>query len=67
MQEAREFGADLIVVGSHGHNRFRRLVLGSVAGAVVAHAPCSVQVVRDKQEFQDRNVASGDRDTVHVA
>ena len=31
-----------IVLGSHGYGRVRRMVLGSVAGAVVAKAPCSV-------------------------
>ena len=48
VQEAEDWGADLIVMGSHGYGRFRRMVLGSVAGAVVAGAPCSVQVVRAK-------------------
>jgi len=48
VEEAREWDADLIVVGSHGHGRFKRAVLGSVAGAVVANAPCSVCVARDK-------------------
>jgi nucleotide-binding universal stress UspA family protein len=48
VQEAEDWGADLIVLGSHGYGRLRRTVLGSVAGAVVAKAPCSVQVVRAK-------------------
>jgi nucleotide-binding universal stress UspA family protein len=48
VQEAEDWGADLIVLGSHGYGRVRRVVLGSVAGAVVAKAPCSVQVVRAK-------------------
>jgi nucleotide-binding universal stress UspA family protein len=48
VQEAQDWGADLIVLGSHGYGRVRRVVLGSVAGAVVAKAPCSVQVVRAK-------------------
>lgn len=39
-------GADLLVVGSHGRGRFHRLALGSVATAVVNHAPCPVVVVR---------------------
>ena len=42
VEEARTWNADLIVLGSHGYGRFRRMVLGSVAGAVVANAPCSV-------------------------
>ena len=46
VEEAAAWAATLIVLGSHGHGRFRRMMLGSVAGAVVANAPCSVQVVR---------------------
>ena len=38
-------GHDLIVVGSHGHRGFRRLLLGSVTESTVRHAPCSVLVV----------------------
>lgn len=49
VQEARDWGADLIVIGSHGYGRARRLLLGSVASAVVANAPCSVLVARAKQ------------------
>ncbi len=43
---ARISGADLVVVGSHGRRGLRRLLLGSVAEAVVRHAPCSVLVTR---------------------
>lgn len=43
---ADEWQADLIVVGSHGRTGLERLILGSVAQAVVAHAHCSVEVVR---------------------
>jgi nucleotide-binding universal stress UspA family protein len=39
-------GADMIVVGSHGRTGLSRLMLGSVAMAVVNHAPCPVVVVR---------------------
>lgn len=46
VEEASEWGADLIILGSHGHTGLKRLLLGSVAQAVVAHAPCSVEVVR---------------------
>ena len=42
---AREAGAQLIVVGTHGLTGFRRAVLGSVAEAVVREAPCPVLAV----------------------
>ena len=50
VEEAETFGADLIVVGSHGYNTWERLLLGSVSDSVVHHAPCSVLVVRHKAE-----------------
>lgn len=43
---ATEWGADLIVVGSHGRGFWGRVMLGSVSDAVLHHAPCSVLVVR---------------------
>jgi len=46
VEEAERLGADLVVLGSHGHGPVGRFLLGSVAQAVVTHAPCSVQVVR---------------------
>jgi nucleotide-binding universal stress UspA family protein len=42
---ANEHKADLIVVGSHGHQGLRRWLIGSVAENTVRHAPCSVVVV----------------------
>jgi nucleotide-binding universal stress UspA family protein len=49
VDEAEEWDADLIVVGSHGYTGLKRWLLGSVAQSVVSHAPCSVEVVRRKQ------------------
>lgn len=46
LDEAEEWGADLIVVGSHGNGFWTRALLGSVSDAVVHHAKCSVLVVR---------------------
>lgn len=43
---AERWGADLIVMGSHGRRGFDRLVLGSVSETVALHARCSVEVVR---------------------
>lgn len=46
LDEAAEWGADLIVVGSHGWRGFDRLMMGSVSEAVALHARCSVEVIR---------------------
>lgn len=42
---ARECGADLIVLGSHGRKDLDR-ILGRVSDSVARHAPCSVEIVR---------------------
>jgi len=41
-QRAEEAGADMIVMGTHGRTGLRRLLMGSVAEAVVRRAPCPV-------------------------
>jgi len=46
LDEAERWGADLIVLGSHGYRAFKRFLLGSVSHAVATHAPCSVEIVR---------------------
>ena len=46
VEEAEAWGADLIVVGSHGYGFVKRMLIGSVSDAVVRYAPCSVLVVR---------------------
>lgn len=43
---AREWDADLVIMGSHGRTGLARLLLGSVARNVLHHAGCSVLVVR---------------------
>ena len=47
VETAEEMKATLIIVGSHGYNRWERLLLGSVSDSVIHHAPCSVLVVRN--------------------
>ncbi|MGE3109577.1 MAG: universal stress protein [Phycisphaerales bacterium] len=42
---AREWGADMIVIGSHGRGGLTRLLMGSTAEAVMRHAPCPVLVI----------------------
>ncbi|MCC7528415.1 MAG: universal stress protein [Candidatus Melainabacteria bacterium] len=46
LEAAKEWPADLIVVGSHGRTGITRLLLGSVSEAVVSQAPCSVEIVK---------------------
>ena len=43
---AKEWNADLIVLGSHGRTGLQRFFLGSVAESVARHAECSVEIVR---------------------
>jgi nucleotide-binding universal stress UspA family protein len=42
---ARDEGAELIVIGTHGHSGLNRMLLGSVAERVVRQAPCPVVTV----------------------
>lgn len=49
VETASEWGADLILMGSHGRGFWQRVYLGSVSAAVVHHAPCSVLIVRSPQ------------------
>jgi nucleotide-binding universal stress UspA family protein len=46
LEQARERGADLIAMTTHGRDGLSRLALGSVADAVVRGAPCPVLLVR---------------------
>jgi nucleotide-binding universal stress UspA family protein len=49
IEDGEAWGADLIVLGSHGYKTWERLLLGSVSQAVALHAGCSVEIVRRKQ------------------
>jgi nucleotide-binding universal stress UspA family protein len=46
VKAAAAWPADVIVMGSHGHEGIARVVLGSVAESVIRQAPCPVLVVR---------------------
>jgi len=46
LEAGRNFGADLIIVGSQGHSALGRFVLGSISQKVLTEAECSVRVAR---------------------
>ena len=48
VKEAQEWGAHMIVLGSHGRRGFDRLIMGSVSAQVAFHAHCSVEVIRGR-------------------
>lgn len=50
LKEASDWGADLIVLGSHGRRGLNRFLLGSVSEAVASHAECSVEVIRQHRK-----------------
>lgn len=46
VQEAKDAGCDLIVIGTHGRRGFRRALLGSDAEGVLRESPVPVLLVR---------------------
>ena len=61
LEEAESWGADLIVVGSHGRGLAGRFLLGSVSQAVATHARCSVEIVRLGRDAVSRRDEGGAR------
>ena len=47
LDTAQSTGADLIIMGSHGRQGLKKLVLGSVAEQVLSHAHLPVMIVRE--------------------
>ncbi len=46
---ADRINADLIVISTHGHTGWERVLLGSTAERIIRHAPCPVLVVRQSR------------------
>ncbi len=46
IRQAKEWNADLIIVGSHGCTESKRFMLGSVSHKIANEAACSVRIVR---------------------
>jgi nucleotide-binding universal stress UspA family protein len=56
LEEAERWGADLIILGSHGYGAIGRFFLGSVSLAVALNASCSVEIVRRPADVRDGTV-----------
>lgn len=54
MAEARRWGADLVVIGSHGRTQLEKFFLGSVSYKVAAEALCSVRIVRPRHNHSQK-------------
>ena len=52
---ARDWGADLIVMGRRGRRNISEMFLGSVSNYTIHHAPCSVLVVQGNKTSGDRH------------
>ncbi|MGB5281672.1 MAG: universal stress protein [Arenicellales bacterium] len=50
LRAAEDIDADLIVMGSHGTSMVKRFLLGSVSDRVFEYAPCSVLIVKKRDE-----------------
>jgi nucleotide-binding universal stress UspA family protein len=50
VKQARQWPADLIVMGTHGRRGFKRLAMGSDAELVLRHSSVPVLLVRDQPE-----------------
>ena len=54
-KSAKDWEADLIVVGSHGRKGLSELFLGSVSNYVSHHIPCDVLLVRQQVKSESRD------------
>jgi universal stress protein A len=60
LQFAGEQGVDLIVMGSHGRKGISRLLMGSVAEAVMRKATCPVLIVKQPTNAVPGDATAGD-------
>ena len=54
---AKEWDADLIVIGRRGYRNISEMFLGSVSNYVIHHAPCSVLVVQGSETGETDELA----------
>ncbi len=55
LQVAEEANCDAIIMGTHGRTGLSRLVMGSVAEAVVRNAPCPVITIKEPLDSKNSN------------
>ncbi len=48
-QEARQWEADFVIMGTHGRTGFARFLWGSVSEYVATRVPCSVEILKNGQ------------------
>jgi len=60
VDEARSWGADLVVVGTRGNGLLKRLLLGSTARSVLHHASASVLITRPMRSVVREPAATTD-------
>jgi nucleotide-binding universal stress UspA family protein len=53
LRAAREEGADVIVIATHGLTGWRHMVFGSVAEKVVRTAPCPVLTIHATKQIEE--------------
>jgi nucleotide-binding universal stress UspA family protein len=53
VEQAREAGAELVVVGTHGHGALYRLAVGTTTARVLREAPCDVLVIPGDARLTD--------------
>ena len=53
IEEAKNWSADLIIIGSHGRSGIERFLLGSVTEQIITQAPCSIEVVKYRKPAQE--------------
>jgi nucleotide-binding universal stress UspA family protein len=56
LDRAKEWNADLIVVGARGLSALGRLILGSVSQKVVSHSHCPVRIARPSEKSFKENI-----------
>ncbi len=56
---ADSWEADLVILGSHGRKGMSHFFLGSVAEEVLKKAPCSVEIIKLKNESKHKALSAG--------